>query len=218
MRPRRRGVPGESEARTQGALVFVNRGATEDAASRRPGRARRISASFRKGFLGSKGQAGRPLGRRGPAYPGGALDPRPPRDARSAAEPRACTLRLATGSRPPGMVRRGGLPHPGGRGGLIADSRRLRLPRGCPRGDAVRPHPASSSGLSPQSERGDVPWRPARASRQTRSASDSAVPPRRRRRPSIDPTATPASSNPASLRMLCTGRSLRPCSLQGRLE
>jgi hypothetical protein len=35
--PRRRGVLGACEARTQGALVFENTGATEDDASRRPG-------------------------------------------------------------------------------------------------------------------------------------------------------------------------------------
>ena len=38
MMRRRRGVLGECEARTQGALVFENTGATEDADSRRPAR------------------------------------------------------------------------------------------------------------------------------------------------------------------------------------
>jgi hypothetical protein len=46
---RRRGVMGECEARTQGALVFLNTGATEDAASRRPGR--RGGTSFHFGSV-----------------------------------------------------------------------------------------------------------------------------------------------------------------------
>jgi hypothetical protein len=47
---RRRGVMGECEARTQGALVFVNTGATEDAAIA-PSRAlRRHTLSFRFGL------------------------------------------------------------------------------------------------------------------------------------------------------------------------